>query len=307
MRTRICRVGRAARAHRGRACAGQAARSSPATCQRASTSPSTPGRSSSWSSRARRLSQGLSRAETRFVCPRRRRAAGTSRSIACTPTSGVPWRSMTRSRIRATTSSSGSRSASTARDWRPRCVDSRLAPSPSPESPLAAGGPRPRGATRGHAHLGARGARGDGSDGRRGLGGSRMIRRGAIAWRRRRARPSPLPIPTTYTLAKTGTTLADGGVQEGRVVAWRPEVGEAIVVRAPGVSGRDAARIARMAWDAAAVVDERGRACRPRARRTSRRQALRVRAAPARSIRGRCRRGGGRARRCRRWPCRRWP
>jgi len=47
--------------------------------------------------------------------------------------------------------------------------------------------------------------------------------------------------------AKTGTTVADGE-QEGRVVAWRPEVGEALVLRAPGVAGRDAVRLAAFAW-----------------------------------------------------------
>jgi stage II sporulation protein D len=61
---------------------------------------------------------------------------------------------------------------------------------------------------------------------------------------------------TTLTLAKTGTTMPDGGGQEGRVVAWRPEIGEAIVVRAPGVPGRDAARLARAVWDAAASAGE---------------------------------------------------
>lgn len=59
----------------------------------------------------------------------------------------------------------------------------------------------------------------------------------------------------TLTLAKTGTTMP-GGTQEGRVVAWRPELGEVIVVRAPGVPGSDAARIARGVWDAAASASE---------------------------------------------------
>lgn len=54
---------------------------------------------------------------------------------------------------------------------------------------------------------------------------------------------------STLTLAKTGTTVAAGSGQEGRVVAWRPERGEVIVIRAPGVPGRDAARLARAIWD----------------------------------------------------------
>lgn len=47
--------------------------------------------------------------------------------------------------------------------------------------------------------------------------------------------------------AKTGTTLTEG-VEDGRVVAWRPEIGEALLVRAPGASGRDAARIGSVFW-----------------------------------------------------------
>lgn len=66
---------------------------------------------------------------------------------------------------------------------------------------------------------------------------------------------SALADPMTLTLAKTGTTTLDG-VQEGYAVAWRPEVGEAVVVRAPGVAGRDAARIARLVWDGAASAAE---------------------------------------------------
>ena len=81
------------------------------------------------------------------------------------------------------------------------------------------------------------------------------MRRGAIL-ATTEGTASALADPVHQSLAKTGTTVADGGVQEGRVVAWRPEEGEAIVVRAPGVSGRDAALVARMAWDAAAVVDD---------------------------------------------------
>lgn len=49
------------------------------------------------------------------------------------------------------------------------------------------------------------------------------------------------------TFAKTGTTLSEG-VEDGRVVAWRPEIGEAVVVRAPGASGREAARYAAGLW-----------------------------------------------------------
>jgi SpoIID/LytB domain protein len=60
----------------------------------------------------------------------------------------------------------------------------------------------------------------------------------------------------TLTLAKTSTTMPDGAAQEGRVVAWRPEIGEVIVVRAPGVPGRDAARVARAVWDAARTSAE---------------------------------------------------
>ncbi|BCS32992.1 hypothetical protein TBR22_A22170 [Luteitalea sp. TBR-22] len=56
--------------------------------------------------------------------------------------------------------------------------------------------------------------------------------------------------------AKTGTTLLGEGVQDGRVVAWRPETGEAVVVRAAGVPGRDAARLARAVWDAADAADQ---------------------------------------------------
>ncbi len=55
--------------------------------------------------------------------------------------------------------------------------------------------------------------------------------------------------PSSLTLAKTATTIGAQGGQEGVVVAWRPERHEAIVVRAPGVAGRDAARIARAIWD----------------------------------------------------------
>ncbi|WP_162271414.1 SpoIID/LytB domain-containing protein [Luteitalea pratensis] len=85
--------------------------------------------------------------------------------------------------------------------------------------------------------------------------GSAMIRRGA-ARAASEGTAVALADDTSYTLAKTGTTMGDSGVQEGRVVAWRPESAEAIVVRAPGVAGRDAARIARAVWDAATVSDE---------------------------------------------------
>lgn len=51
-------------------------------------------------------------------------------------------------------------------------------------------------------------------------------------------------------LAKTGTVLS-GGVEDGRVVAWRPEIGEALLVRAPGASGREAARYAAILWQRA--------------------------------------------------------
>lgn len=47
--------------------------------------------------------------------------------------------------------------------------------------------------------------------------------------------------------AKTGTTLSEG-MEDGRVVAWRPEIGEALLVRVPGASGRDAARLAAVFW-----------------------------------------------------------
>lgn len=55
----------------------------------------------------------------------------------------------------------------------------------------------------------------------------------------------------TVTFAKTSTTMPDAGGQEGRVVAWRPDDGEIVVVRAAGVAGRDAAGIARAVWRAA--------------------------------------------------------
>ena len=56
--------------------------------------------------------------------------------------------------------------------------------------------------------------------------------------------------------AKTGTTLAGTGQQDGRVVAWRPETGEAVVVRAAGVPGRDAARLAHALWQQVDANDE---------------------------------------------------
>ena len=68
---------------------------------------------------------------------------------------------------------------------------------------------------------------------------------------------SALGDQTMLTLAKTGTVLPKNGSQEGRLVAWRPEIEEAIVVRAAGVAGRDAARIARAAWDRATASGER--------------------------------------------------
>ncbi len=88
---------------------------------------------------------------------------------------------------------------------------------------------------------------GDGGEGNRvRLGAERAVSEGTA---------SALADPMTLTLAKTGTTIVDG-VQEGYAVAWRPEVGEAIVVRAPGVAGRDAARIARLVWDGASEAAE---------------------------------------------------
>jgi stage II sporulation protein D len=81
------------------------------------------------------------------------------------------------------------------------------------------------------------------------------VRRGAIR-AAQEGTAVALADPAMLTLAKTGTTVSDGSAQEGRVVAWRPEIGEVIVVRAPGVSGRDAARLARAAWDTAAGHDE---------------------------------------------------
>ena len=85
--------------------------------------------------------------------------------------------------------------------------------------------------------------------------GSVMIRRG-VARATTDGTAAALGDDSCATLAKTGTTAGDGDPQEGRVVAWRPESGEAIVVRAPGVAGRDAARIARAVWDAASAADE---------------------------------------------------
>ena len=88
--------------------------------------------------------------------------------------------------------------------------------------------------------------------------------------------------------------MGDGGAQEGRVVAWRPELEEAIVVRAPGVAGRDAARIARAVWDAATVADEpRVRVGRVRDASQLRTASGARRAHPARGVRRRCRRGRG--------------
>jgi stage II sporulation protein D len=85
--------------------------------------------------------------------------------------------------------------------------------------------------------------------------GSALLRRGAL---RAAAEGTALALgdDTTLTLAKTGTTMPDGGGQEGRVVAWRPELEEVIVVRAPGAAGREAAAIARAVWDAAAASNE---------------------------------------------------
>jgi SpoIID/LytB domain protein len=82
-----------------------------------------------------------------------------------------------------------------------------------------------------------------------------MVRRGAIR-AVSEGTAAALADPTTLTLAKTGTTMPGGAAQEGRVVAWRPEIGEVIVVRASGVPGRDAARVARAVWDTAAERDE---------------------------------------------------
>ena len=62
--------------------------------------------------------------------------------------------------------------------------------------------------------------------------------------------------PTTLTLAKTGTIIAAGGRQEGMVVAWRPEHGDAAVVRVAGGAGRDAAELARALWERAAAARE---------------------------------------------------
>lgn len=58
------------------------------------------------------------------------------------------------------------------------------------------------------------------------------------------------------TLAKTGTAVSDAGQQEGRVVAWRPDVDEAIVVRVAGGAGRDAARVAAAVWEQATAAEE---------------------------------------------------
>ncbi|MGV3516550.1 SpoIID/LytB domain-containing protein, partial [Luteitalea sp.] len=85
--------------------------------------------------------------------------------------------------------------------------------------------------------------------------GSRLVRRG-VQRAAIEGTAAALADETTQTLAKTGTTLPDGAAQEGLLVAWRPERGEAVVVRAPGVPGRDAARIAAAAWDRADEQDE---------------------------------------------------
>jgi stage II sporulation protein D len=61
---------------------------------------------------------------------------------------------------------------------------------------------------------------------------------------------------TTLTFAKTGTTMTPAGGGEGVVVAWRPGEQELVLVRAPGASGRDAARLARAIWDRAAHAGE---------------------------------------------------
>jgi stage II sporulation protein D len=84
--------------------------------------------------------------------------------------------------------------------------------------------------------------------------GSRLVRRG-VQRAAIEGTAAALADETTQTLAKTGTTLPDGAAQEGLLVAWRPERGEAVMVRAPGVAGRDAARIAAAAWERADAHD----------------------------------------------------
>lgn len=104
--------------------------------------------------------------------------------------------------------------------------------------------------------------------------GSAMIRRG-VARAVTEGTAVALADDSTYTLAKTGTTTGDAGAQEGRLVAWRPESAEALVVRAPGVAGRDAARIAKTVWDRAAASGE------PRVRVGRTREATRAEASVA--------------------------
>ncbi len=87
--------------------------------------------------------------------------------------------------------------------------------------------------------------------------GSALVRRGAIG-ATSSGSAAALADPGTLTLAKTGTTMPEGAHQEGHVVAWRPEIEEVVVVRAMGVPGRDAARLARAVWDAAGEPEHGG-------------------------------------------------
>ncbi len=68
---------------------------------------------------------------------------------------------------------------------------------------------------------------------------------------------SALAADALLTFAKTGTAIAATGQQEGLLVAWRPEIDEAIVVRVAGGAGRDAARVARAVWDRADAARQR--------------------------------------------------
>lgn len=66
----------------------------------------------------------------------------------------------------------------------------------------------------------------------------------------------PFAVDRRGWLAKTGTAPMPGGGVEGLFAAIQPELGQAVVVLAPGAAGRDAAAIGALAWrQAQATLD----------------------------------------------------
>jgi stage II sporulation protein D len=200
------------------------------------------------------LAQGLIRPDTQVVCPRRVELQG--RHLDCVhPDLGRPLtladaiaHSCNHFFVRLADRLDRGQLASTLREL----SEGALTVSTDGRLPLVVLGLEgPRASMRTWARIALRAMTPDASD----ISGTTQVRGGA-ALAAMEGTASALAEPRHRTLAKTGTTMGEGGVQEGRVVAWRPEEGEAIVVRASGVAGRDAARVARIAWAAAAVVDD---------------------------------------------------